>query len=309
MIIVRAPFIKLQDANMNYYKPNEFEPHNWMAATPAIDNLSLCELTLPGTHNAGCDLEASYTYIVTGNWTACQDVPIYSQLNRGARALDIRLVFDDTATGLKKFRLCHDKIWSSRTLEDVIKDIKSFLERSYNEFIILDIHALHDHNERFDLKYFNDMMLKHLEEHLIPAVNRHLSLGQLKEASRTQRVLVAAPDNYELDSQWFCRKIQHKWAGTEVAADTALPYYRLDNYITKVMKNPPGTSAPWSLSAAVYTAGGPLRMLEQLDEWFDPAKSNWAEKCSIINFDFIKNSKIVSHCRTANLNKASRKIK
>lgn len=73
------------------------------------------------------------------------------------------------------------------------------------------------------------------------------------------------------------------------------------------MANPPGQRAPWSLSAAIYDAGGPVRMLEELDEWFDPAKSDWAEKCSIINFDFIKNSKLVYFCYLANLKKAGKK--
>ncbi|PMZ30532.1 phospholipase, partial [Pseudomonas sp. GW247-3R2A] len=31
---------------------NNLTLNNWMASTPAIDTLSLCELTLPGTHNA-----------------------------------------------------------------------------------------------------------------------------------------------------------------------------------------------------------------------------------------------------------------
>lgn len=48
--------------------------YEWMNAAPEIDTLSLNELTLPGTHNAGCDLEAAYSNVFTRNWFACQDV-------------------------------------------------------------------------------------------------------------------------------------------------------------------------------------------------------------------------------------------
>lgn len=287
----------------------DFLAYEWMRATPELNNLSLNEMTLPGTHNAGCDLEASYSNAFTRNWFACQDVPFFSQLSRGARALDVRLVYDASAHGLAKFRFVHNGTWSSRTLADLIRDVKAFLDRSFHEFIILDFHKLEHGDEPFDFKYFNDMMKEHLGEHIIPTENKALTLGQLKAASRPQRVLVNAPYNNSLDRKLFGSEIPHRWAGsdaTKVVGDT-FSHSRLKTFVTEVLANPPGKRAPWSLSAAVYDAGGPVRMLLDLDEWFDPAKSDWAEQCSIINFDFIKNSKLVYFCYLANLKKASRK--
>lgn len=286
-----------------------FPAHEWMRATPECDNLSLKEMTLPGTHNAGCDLEASYSSVFKRNWFACQDVPFYSQLNRGARALDVRLVYNAKASGLEKFRFVHNGARSSRTLADLIRDIKAFLERSFNEFIILDFHKLEHGDERFDFGYFSDMMKEHLGEHIIPTENMNLTLGQLKAISRPQRVLVTAPYNSSLDRKIFASETPHRWAGSDASKifEDTFSHSRLKLYITEVLANPPGQRAPWSLSAAVYDAGGPVRMLKDLDEWFDPAKSDWAEKCSIINFDFIKSSKIVYFCYLANLKKASKK--
>ncbi|MBC8997577.1 phospholipase [Pseudomonas sp. N40(2020)] len=281
-----------------------FQPNRWMAATPPLDNLSLFEMTLPGTHNAGCDWEASYSPSIAANWAVCQDVPFYSQLNRGARALDLRLVYDSHATGLAKFRFFHDKVWSSRTLEDLIRDLKGFLERSYNEFIVLDFHELRDGDTPFDFKYFNDVMLQHLGEYIIPEKNKHLSLGELKNISRMQRLLVATPSHSNIDWEWFCHQVIHKWAGNAYVLETLLPTFTLQNYLTEVMKRPPSRTLLWSLSAAIWNATGPQRIYEKLDAWFDPANSDWAQNCNIINFDFIKNSNIVLFCQQANLQKA-----
>ncbi|MBP5954765.1 phospholipase [Pseudomonas anatoliensis] len=291
---------------MNNYTFKNLLPYQWMGSTPEIDNLSLFEMTLPGTHNAGCDWEASYAPFVA-NWVVCQDVSFYSQLNRGARALDLRLIYDSKSSGLAKFRFLHNSELSSRTLEDLVRDIKGFLERSYNEFIILDFHELKGGKEPFDYKYFSEMMIKHLGEYIIPSENIHLTLGQLKKVSRTQRLLVATPSHYDLDWKLFCGQVVHKWAGNSYVQETLHPTSSLFAYVIEVMKSPPSRDYLWSLSAAIWTLEGPQRILEVLDDWFDPERRNWVEHCNIISFDFIKNSKIVFFCQTANLGKAAKK--
>ncbi|SCZ39414.1 MULTISPECIES: phospholipase [Pseudomonas] len=287
---------------MNNFLDNNFELHNWMAATPAIDDLSLTEMTLPGAHNAGCDREASYAVPLAETWIACQDVPIYAQLNRGARALDLRLGYYAKADDMKKFQFQHSGYLSSRHLGDLVIEIESFLERNRDEFIILDFHELNKGSDEFDYQLFNDTLLKKLGDRIIPVENRHLALHELKAASPLQRLLVAAPYHHQLDRRYFCDRIPHSWINKEmVSVDD------LYQYIKSVMKAPPG-GRPWSLSATCYGIIGPLRILDELDNWFDPDKTEWAQRCSIINFDFIKNSRIVSFCRTANLAKARRKI-
>ncbi|MBC3268905.1 phospholipase [Pseudomonas sp. SWRI81] len=273
--------------------------HQWMADTPHIDNLSLMELTLPGTHNAGCDWEASYPLIPGANWLACQDVPFYSQLNRGARALDVRLIYDAKASGFNKFRFQHSNYRSTRHLGDLVRDINGFLERSSDEFIVLDFHELADGSTKFNHAEFKQLMLQHLGERMIPPDHRRLTLGELKDISRRQRVLVAASVPWTVDQGTFDRQIDHRWIG-QSQVSTA----ELQRFITEVMSNPPGTWDMWSLSATCYTLGGPQRILDELDDWFDPARTDWAKKCNIINFDFIKNSNIVKFCLEVNRQKA-----
>jgi hypothetical protein len=280
---------------------HDFQPHQWMVDTPQIDNLSLNELTLPGTHNAGCDLEASYALLPGSLFLACQDIPFYAQLNRGSRALDVRLLYDEQAQGLEKFRFQHSGRLSSRHLGDLIRDVKAFLERSFDEFIILDFHELKNSDAPFNHLAFKKLMLEHFGEYMIPAENRHLTLGQLKKVSRLQRVLVAAPVTWDAEDSRFHAHISHQWIN-----QTLVTTPQLYGYIKTVMGTSFSNLRPWSLSATCYIAG-PLRILDHLDNWFDPTKSDWAKKCNIINFDFIKNSKIVFFCQQASVEKAIEK--
>ncbi|VVN44374.1 phospholipase [Pseudomonas fluorescens] len=281
---------------------DNFQPHQWMADSPQIDNLSLFELSLPGAHNAGCDLEANYTLLLSENWIACQDVSFYSQLNRGARALDVRLTSDNRAQGLARFRFHHNGYRSSRTLVDLVRDVKAFYERNINEFIILDFHELGEHKVAFDHSQFQALMLEHLGERMIPTRNLHLTLGQLKAISPLQRIMVAAPMTWDTEDDRILGKIHHKWIGQNFVSPL-----ELQGYIKEVMSAPINTLRPWSLSATCFSYGGPQRILDDLDAWFDPARSDWAKKCNIINFDFIKNSNIVRFCQMANLEKAVEK--
>jgi 1-phosphatidylinositol phosphodiesterase len=173
-----------------------------------------------------------------------------------------------------------------------------------DEFVIVDFHQLKNGEHPFDFNYFNDMMLRFIDHRMIPVQNQGLSLERLKQISPLQRILVAAPWHSALDRTVFHEQIRHKWSGSGItnAAD-------LKQHIINVLKYPPGTGAPWSLSATSYSAlGGPVDIHDELDSWFDPNTSDWASKCNIINVDFIEESNIVSYCRTVNLMKARDRV-
>lgn len=273
--------------------------NTWMAATPSIDAFTICELTLPGTHNAGSDWSASYPLLgPPRHWLCCQHDSFYAQLNHGSRVLDIRLVYESGAEGLGKFRVHHNNHRNSRTLGDLITDVNNFLKENPDEFIILDFHSLD--GDDFDYVYFNNMMLHLLGHRLIPSNNLSLSLGQLKHISPEQRVFAAARYHRELDGKVFLGQIRHKWTGSGITGSD-----ELKQFIGEVLKTPPGSWAPWSLSATSYSKlGGPRDIHDELNAWFDPNHSDWAMKCNIINVDFLEESRIVSYCRAVNLEKA-----
>ncbi|WP_207284360.1 phospholipase [Pseudomonas sp. FW300-N2A2] len=284
-----------------FYNNQSFTTNSWMTQLPAIDSLSLAELVLPGAHNAGVDKKASYAAPGISHWAACQTHTFYYQLTQGARALDIRLEYVIGSNGVGTFWCQHNGFRSSRSLEDLITSVIRFLQETPDEFIVLDFHQLNAGNQAFDHREFNRLLMTHLGDRIIPYRNAGLTLGQLKRASHARRVLVAAEYHPSFDATLFCRYIPHEWSGIGTTSIS-----ELNAHITQVMRYPPTSDMPWSLSATSYHAvGGPVNIGEQLDQWFDPAVSEWILKCSIINADFFETSNLVSHCRMANLIKAN----
>lgn len=275
-----------------------YKTYEWMTATPSLDSLTLLQMALPGTHNAGSDWQASYPLLgPPRHWLACQHNTFFHQLHHGARALDIRLDYEQSAEGLAKFRLHHNGHRNSRTLGHLVTDVNDFLEKHPDEFIVLDFHALD--GENFDFAYFNQMIIHFLGMRIIPRSNHYLPIEQLKQISPRQRIVVAAQSHRGLNESVFIGKIEHEWTGESITNAQ-----ELHQFITQLLKKPSSSWEFWSLSATSYSAlGGPVDIHDQLNEWFDPGKSNWAQLCNIINVDFIEESRIVDFCRTANLNK------
>jgi len=273
--------------------------NNWMGSTPAIDTLSIFELTLPGTHNAGSDWRASYPFFgPPRHWLACQHDSFLAQLNHGSRALDIRLTHNGGGKGPEKFVAHHNGFQNSRTLANLIADVNKFLDNNPDEFIILDFHSLDGAD--FDYDDFNKIMIHYLGHRLVPRNNFYLSLRELKQVSAQQRVFAAATSHWQLDYKIFHTFINHRWSGNNITSPDDLR-----QYIGSVLQNSTDNRRLWSLSATSYTAfGGPVDIHDELNEWFDLDKSDWALKCNIINVDFMEESDLVEFCRIASLMKA-----
>jgi 1-phosphatidylinositol phosphodiesterase len=299
---------------MNDIVKHDFPTRNWMAATPAIDNLTLAELTLPGTHNSGCDWQATYDpapgwvspifgSAPTRHWAACQHQSFLTQLNYGARALDVRLLFEPRNDGHKKFMFHHNSIRSSRMLVNLLFELDVFLQDNPDEFIVLNFQHFEGINTEFDYKQFNDVVLDFIGARMIPVANTYLTLAELKRASPVQRVLVGCPRHSAINERQFHDSINGLWSGNNLTNAS-----ELEKFISRVMISPPSRWSPWSLSATAYSAlGGPTDIHSELDRMFDTTKNNWAQNCNIISVDFMEESKIVAHCRNASIANAARK--
>ncbi|POF43667.1 phospholipase [Pseudomonas laurylsulfativorans] len=290
---------------MNNFALKNFKLSHWMASDSIIETLALGDLILPGAHNSGVDKKATYAAPGVAHWVACQSHSFYEQMRNGARAIDARIEYHVDSRGVGTFWFQHAGIRSSRSLENLIMQVIRFLEESPDEFVLLDFHELKSGNVDFDHREFGRFLLMHLGQRVIPSSNRHLNLGQLKQASHVQRVWLAANRHEALDPAWFLQRIEHRWSGIE---DTSV--VELENHIARTLQAPPIGSMPWSLSATSYSiALGPVDIKEHLDRWFDPESGNWVFNCSIINADFFEESRLVHNCRAANIIKAQRRTK
>ncbi|TVT84415.1 phospholipase [Pseudomonas sp. H3(2019)] len=279
---------------------NTYRYQNWMSSSTSMNSLTLGEIVWPGSHNSGMDDDFSYPphHRLLAPWVVCQNGPFIQQLNQGVRAFDLRLQSDEHWLGIKKFQAAHGPV-SGRPVSYLIKSLDFFLEQNPDEFIILDIHHVEGTADKpFDYKTFNDEILAALGHRFIPYDNRHLTLGRLKALSRTQRVMIAARSHPDLDRKVFWPNIRHKWSGSDLTSPS-----ELKEHIASVMVSPPSGVMPWSLSATSYQAlPGVYKITEHLNEWFGP-DSDWAPKCSIINADFIEESRLIDYCWEVNVSK------
>lgn len=95
---------------------------DWMKTLD--DNTPILDLLLPGTHDSGA---------LSGGWMAqTQDQPIAEQLNRGIRALDIRVKSSDP-----NMVIYHGIISMGTTLRQVLTDVTGFLAANPSEFVVM----------------------------------------------------------------------------------------------------------------------------------------------------------------------------
>lgn len=99
---------------------------DWMARLD--DETPINEIYLPGTHDSG----ALYSFLgISGK---CQSYGIADQLNMGVRFFDIRLKLRND-----ELAVFHNFVDQHLSFEEVLKDIKAFLEENPSEFIIMSI--------------------------------------------------------------------------------------------------------------------------------------------------------------------------
>jgi hypothetical protein len=101
----------------------------WMGDMKALDDRPLKDIVIPGSHDAG-------TYVmenkIDNNSSQCQEISILEQLKAGARYLDLRAWKAKDG----KYWMYHGKVWTHVLLEDVLTDIKTFLNQHTGEIVL-----------------------------------------------------------------------------------------------------------------------------------------------------------------------------
>jgi hypothetical protein len=118
--------LSLPNASMK----GDYTSKNWLMNS-YFDRKSIADLTLPGTHDSG-----TYAYYIldpTSLWARCQSLTIKEQLWSGIRYLDIRVSLEDDG----KVWIRHGIRKTNLKLKELIEVVKTFLEHTPSEFVIL----------------------------------------------------------------------------------------------------------------------------------------------------------------------------
>lgn len=277
-----------------------FNKSNWMNEVTGIEKLKLTDIIWPGAHNCGMDKKARYYGPIVGNWTTCQNDSFAFQLAQGVRVFDIRIGHESRPEG-ERFYFHHNGGRSGRLLEELLDAVLAFVTENSGEFLILDFHQLGDGKRPFPYQTFSDLMASRLGYHAIAHSLADLSIGELKRTRPRSRMILAASGSLDLDRTLFWPRINHQWKDSTFTS----PQDLLLHIARTLDKEPASSTFPWSLSATCYSLLGPADIKHYLDIWFHPSVQ-WISRCSIINSDFVDESKIVEYCAVANAIKAGR---
>ncbi len=97
------------------------------------DDLSLSELSIPGTHDSGA------LYEPLGGTAKCQNLTIAEQLNAGIRFLDIRCRHIDNA-----FTIHHGQVYQNMNFDDVLNAVIGFLNAHPSECVLMSVKEEYD---------------------------------------------------------------------------------------------------------------------------------------------------------------------
>ena len=113
--------------------------NNWMQDLEG--NRVVAKMSIPGTHDTAAN---------TGNkWVKTQDFDIKTQLEKGIRFFDIRLVHDNGT-----LKLCHSSyVFNTTFVKDVLQTTVNFLKEHPSETVIMTIKRDHDYDHDGGMAY------------------------------------------------------------------------------------------------------------------------------------------------------------
>lgn len=134
---------------------------NWMLDSyQAIASKSMPWIMIPGTHNSGTyprQLDKSMLQIIN-KYQMNQDENIFNQLIYGIRHLDLRIGYSKVKQRSETLWIYHDIFRTDLSLNEVLEQVKLFLDLTSHEVIIMDFH-------RFTVGFENENAATQLDRH------------------------------------------------------------------------------------------------------------------------------------------------
>lgn len=270
-----------------------------------IGNMSLSNLMIPGTHNAG-----SYQHYrghrsenIFIRYNIYQEEHVGSQLLFGIRHFDFRIGYYMGNPHL--YWLNHDKVKLNPFIH-AIEYIKMFAENS-KDILFLDFHRfpVGFHNRIDRHSEFMTYLVDELGEYLIPrSVGYDVTLNELWQMNKTI-ILFYSSDNYVF-SPFLWRGLPQIWANTN-RVSRLKSYFR--DYISQSNRDPMWSAMSEltpTLWEALTTPKGSLRVLadqanRKVTHWF---RDGWWREASIVATDFFLGNNIIEVAVDANQDRA-----
>lgn len=148
--------------------------NNWMSLYP--DNYPFFKLLLPGTHDSEA-LDFVSGVILSASFYECQETHIADQMNKGVRALDIRLTPRDNGLWVNhgggktntEFRL------------GILNPILNFLSANPTETIVMMVNIENSSDTAtFNRRFSEIMNTPRYYDKLVPSVDRNTTLGDVR---------------------------------------------------------------------------------------------------------------------------------
>lgn len=115
----------------------------WMEESmEEIKDRSVKDIMIPGTHNAG-SYDVGYksdARSILKKYVTCQDESVFNQLAYGIRYLDLRVSYENVMNRREKLWIVHGILRTEISLESVLRQVRSFLDATTAEIVILDFH-------------------------------------------------------------------------------------------------------------------------------------------------------------------------
>ncbi|XP_063976403.1 PI-PLC X domain-containing protein 2-like [Diachasmimorpha longicaudata] len=208
-----AMIIRNDTSLKRYSDPGRF---HWMEDRKAlIQNLSLPNLFIPGTHDSGSYQRPGKDGIIknlTANWAICQDASIFEQLESGVRFLDIRPACRKVRGSCKTYYVNHGPV-QMVPMSQVIHDVDLFLNIT-KEIVILSVKQFpsgfdNEKDHRRFMKYLKDELSRHIFKHSSAETGWKTPLSNYW--SENKRLIISYTDKNYLDSETFWPGIEQRW--------------------------------------------------------------------------------------------------
>lgn len=193
-----------------YHSRNKILASNCLRTNPTwmqdsfqyIGSRSLPTLMLPGTHNSATyskTLDKSALNMIN-KYQMNQDEPIFNQLVHGIRHLDLRVGWTKVKQRPERLWIYHDIFRTDVSVEEVLEQVRRFLDLTSHEVIIMDFHrftvGFQNENQATQRERHSklvELIFKKLGAYIVPSyLGQHAPLNELVSAGKRLVVGYAA---------------------------------------------------------------------------------------------------------------------